>query len=76
MVVGFSTLQLPLLGGTLLPSPDLALSFPTGAQGKVDVAFPWPALPPGTDVWFQSWSLDFGAPEFWAASNALRATAQ
>lgn len=76
MIVGFSTLQLPLLGGTLMPTPDLAASFPTGAQGKVDVTFPWPSLAPGTSVWFQSWSLDFGAPEFWAASNALLAISQ
>lgn len=76
MVVGFSTLQLPLLGGTLMPAPDFAVSFPTGALGKVDVTFPWPSLAPGTNVWFQSWSLDFGAPEFWAASNALLAIGQ
>jgi Beta-propeller repeat len=76
MVVGFSTIELPLLGGTLVPSPDIALPFPTGAQGSIDASFSWPSLAAGTNVWFQCWSYDPGAPEGWAASNALRVIAQ
>ncbi len=71
IVAGFSLLELPLLGGTLVPSPDVHAPILATAQGSLDLTFPWPALAPGTELTAQAWFFDPGAPQGWSASNAL-----
>ncbi len=71
--VGVSELYLPLLGGTLVPSPDAHFKLNSNALGSIDFHFPWPNLTPGAVLTFQAWCLDLGSPVFFSASNALRA---
>ena len=72
--LGFSQLDLPFKGGVLCPSPDVIVpSLPVSSAGELVVAFPWPAgIPAGTNLWWQSWVLDAGAPKGLGASNCLR----
>jgi hypothetical protein len=70
LVVGFSQLGIPLLGGTLVPFPNVAIPLATDGAGAIDVVFPWPPSPQVT-LTAQVWVLDPGAPQGWSASNAL-----
>jgi hypothetical protein len=74
--IGFSEFALPLLGGTLVPTPEIIVPFVTNALGKLDISFIWPTLAASTEVLFQFWSADSGAQQGWSATNALRAIAQ
>jgi len=72
LVVGLSSLDLPLKGGTLIPAPDLLVPLGTNAQGAMDLSFAWPAAPAGLALTLQLWIKDQGAVQGWSASNALR----
>ncbi len=74
LVMGSSSVQLPLLGGTLVPSPDLVVpGLPIGFGGHVDLTFTWPCgVGAGTGFWFQHWYPDAAAIRGVAASNGLR----
>lgn len=75
-VAGFSTLNVPLLGGVLVPQPDLFTAgvLTTDALGSVSMGGIWPpGVAGGTRVYVQVWTLDPGAPLGASASNALRA---
>ena len=75
LVIGLSTASAPLLGGILVPSPDLVtLGLPTGALGSLTFSANWPALPSGTPVYFQYWILDPAGPQAVSASNGLSGT--
>ena len=76
VAVGSSQLNLPLLGGTLVSSADVAvLSLPTTSLGTLALPFSWPkGLPSGLPTYLQAWVLDAGAPQGVAASNGLVAT--
>ena len=77
VVIGFSEINLPLLGGTLVPNADAILpAVFTNALGEVTVPFTWPGLAPPAVATFQTWIFDPGAPQSFAATNALRAYAQ
>ena len=73
LVTGGSQVDLPALGGTLVPSPDaITANLPIDAFGHHTLAFPWPSGPPsGVTFYLQSWVVDPGAPELFAASNGL-----
>jgi len=77
LVIGFSELDAPFLGGTLIPSPDAIVYLPTDAAGDVhaDGAIPR-NLPAGTDLWMHAWWPDPGGPAGFAASNALHGVTQ
>lgn len=75
LFVGASRVDLPLLGGTLVPSPDLALPLITNASGTVVLAAPWPAgVPTSAIFYFQAWIADPSGPLGVTASNAIDAT--
>jgi hypothetical protein len=75
-VGGFSEVNLPLLGGTLVPFPDAVIPAQAGPTGWLDLVFPRPNLAPGTLFTVQAWCLDPAAPQSFGASNGLRAIAQ
>lgn len=76
LVAGGSQLALPILGGVLVPSPDvLVFGLATSAQGELAHAFAWPGgIPTGASLYFQAWTADAAAPQGWSASNGLAAT--
>ena len=74
-MVGFSTLFIPLEGGTLVPSLDLIVPLGTSPAGAVTIAdvFP-PGAPSGFSFHVQFWITDPAGPFGWAASNGLTGT--
>lgn len=60
LVGGLSSLNAPLLGGVLIPTPDQL--FPvlfTDAAGQANLKFKWPInLPSGNDTFWQAWVVD------------------
>lgn len=72
-VLGTSRVNLPLLGGVLVPAPDLVLGALTLSQsGTLSLPLTWPAgSPRGFELTFQAWIGDPAAPAGLAASNAL-----
>ncbi len=75
LIIGFSELHFPVLGGTLVPSPDIVVSgLAVTHAGGLDLAFPvGGGLPPG-DLVFQYWILDPSGPQGVTASNAVKGT--
>ncbi len=72
MVIGLAAVFLPILGGTLVPSPDVTLPIATDATGRATLPFTQGApMPPATRLYAQWWILDGGAPAGLAASNGL-----
>jgi hypothetical protein len=71
-VVGASAVNLPLFGGTLVPSPHMVKPVVTDASGAAALAgVPWPSGASGGQIYAQAWILDPAAPAGVAASNAL-----
>jgi hypothetical protein len=75
LAVGFSALNLPVAGGTLIPNLDIVLAdLPLDASGALALSGSWPVgLQPGTSVYLQAWFLDSGAPSGLSSTNALAA---
>jgi hypothetical protein len=72
---GFSLANAPVLGGVLLPAPDVVRLFNTSAAGTLSLPFTWPAgLPSDLDTYYQIWVPDAGAPFGYAASNGMQGT--
>lgn len=76
LVVGFGQENAPLLGGTLVPTPDVLLPFHTNSNGKLNLFGDWPAgVPSGQPTYFQLWIEDAAGPQGYSASNGLAAVA-
>jgi hypothetical protein len=75
-VVGLSQIALPIVGGVLVPSPDLLFPQTTSGAGSASLS---PALlqplPSGQQVTVQVWLIDPAGFAGWAASNAIAASA-
>ncbi|MHC5212375.1 MAG: choice-of-anchor tandem repeat NxxGxxAF-containing protein [Planctomycetota bacterium] len=74
LLAGFSIVNQPFRGGTLVPSVDVApLLFFSDPGGVLDL--PWtswpPGLPPCSEFVLQAWIVDAGGPFGAAASNGL-----
>jgi hypothetical protein len=76
LVAGLSELDAPFKGGTMMPVPDILLPMSMAPQGALDLAFSWPAAPPGVVLTVQFWFKSLGEVASWSASNALQLTAQ
>ncbi|MFO1078300.1 MAG: right-handed parallel beta-helix repeat-containing protein [Planctomycetota bacterium] len=75
-VLGFSQARLPLMGGTLVPSPDALVVSLTSSAGAASLALPLAvALPTGLELSVQVCILDPAGPFGWAAANAIAAIA-
>jgi hypothetical protein len=73
-LLGWSTAAAPRprFGGVLHPAPGFRmLSVPVDPSGRVDLTFPWPALPVGVPLVLQAGVLDPAAVGGVALSNAL-----
>jgi hypothetical protein len=74
LVAGASRVDLPFLGGVMVPSMDVIVWGQTDSMGGAVLSTDWPELlPSGTQVFFQQWVLDVGAPFGASASNGLSA---
>jgi hypothetical protein len=76
IILGFSELSVPFMGGVLVPSPDRIVGpFFLDGNGELAVSATWPAgVPAGTKAWWQTWTMDVGSIGGFAGSNALRST--
>lgn len=62
----------PLFGGILVPRPDVSLPFTTDRFGTTSLGLTLPGVvPPGVDVFVQSWLVDAAGPLGFAAANAI-----
>lgn len=77
LAIGGQALNLPILGGVLVPEPTLIVGQMTTAAGSASFQALWPAsLPAGQSLYFQYWIQDPAATFGFAASNGLQAIAQ
>jgi len=71
---GSRAVNVPLLGGTFVPSRDLGVVRTTlDLYGQLTLTGAWPAgIPSGSEVYVQVWFPDAGGPAGAAATNAIR----
>jgi hypothetical protein len=75
LFVSFASFPAPFKGGILATLPlGLTVSFLTDANGTVPLAFPWPTLPAGFNLFFQYGIQDPAASFNVSLSNAQKAT--
>jgi cytochrome c len=74
LVVGFTALNAPFKGGTLVPDAEIVLPMPVSATGEIDLAFTWPPAPSGVDTFVQYWIQDPVGPKGFSASHAVQGT--
>lgn len=73
-VIGSLRLDVPLLGGQLVPLPEFVIADTTDASGEASLGLTWPpGLPSGATFYAQTWVLDPAGPRGAAATNALEA---
>jgi outer membrane protein assembly factor BamB len=75
-ILGASALNVPVFGGTLVPSLDVTLVAAFDAQGQWSLGLPWPAgVATGASFWWQLAVLDNTGPAGLTASAGLRSVA-
>jgi FG-GAP-like repeat len=75
LVIGGSVINIPLLGGTLVPAPDVLLPFSTNGSGVGSFTTLYPAGKPDcVTFYFQVWLIDAAGPQGVSASNGLSGT--
>ena len=73
--ISFTSTPVNFFGGTIYANPfNVQLIFIANAGGGFSGAAPWPALPPGTEVWFQFLVEDNTVIFGITLSNAMKAT--
>lgn len=72
-VVGFLAGYMPLVGGVLIPNPDVVLFTYTSPTGQASLSLQWPAVAPPFGVFFQYGVFDPMALQGVSMSNALQA---
>ncbi len=76
-VAGGGEVMVPVLGGVLVPNPDVLLAFVTDAHGRSTFEPVMPApVPVGAILALQAWLLDPAGPAGFAASNGTATVAQ
>lgn len=73
LVLGIARIDLPLLGGVLVPAPNAVVAvLQTDGAGSAQSALPVPlSSAAGLPTYWQAWVLDAGGPAGFAASNGL-----
>lgn len=73
LFIGFSELNAPLLGGTLVPAPDIVVAgLVTDASGSATLGGVFPSgVAPGFVFWAQFWVEDPAAGFGYSSSNAV-----
>jgi hypothetical protein len=75
LVVGFADINVPFLGGVLVPdlaAPGFLALLGTDGLGRVLIQDSWPSgVPLGLTLYLQFWLPDAGGPFGYSASNAL-----
>jgi len=75
LVIGFAEQDLPLKGGTLVPTFNLLLTLGTDGAGDLSLNGTMPSgVPSGTNLYFQYLILDAGGVHGMSFSNGLQAT--
>lgn len=76
LIVGFSRIDVPFKGGTLVPAADVLYILSTNGSGNLPINTTWaPGLSPGFSAYFQYWIQDpAGVPGNHSGSNALQVT--
>lgn len=76
LILGATAVNLPFLGGILVPAPTVVVpGIVTDAAGEWHLPSVLPAVvPPGVDLYLQTWVADTSATLGYSASNALRGT--
>jgi hypothetical protein len=75
-ILGASALNVPVFGGTLVPSLDVTLVAAFDGQGRWSLGLPWPAgVATGASFWWQLAVLDNTGPAGLTASAGLRSDA-
>ena len=65
--------NVPFLGGTLVPLPDLIVLLTTNFRGEINLPYTWPSgFPPGFPMYLQYFVEDPSGPRGFSASNAVR----
>ncbi|MHC4262693.1 MAG: M12 family metallo-peptidase [Planctomycetota bacterium] len=74
-VIGLQEASIPLFSGTLVPSPDLLVSFvPDGDPYTLAPATITGTFPDGVDLYFQHWVLEPSSADGIVATNGMRVT--
>ena len=73
LVVGFTRLDAPFAGGTLVPFPDAIFAgLVTDPAGGLVLDATWPPdVPAGFETYYQFWIFDPAGPAGLSASNGL-----
>jgi Tol biopolymer transport system component len=72
LIAGLDQIDLPLLGGVLVPLPVWVLPSTLDAAGAAALDVAWPlGVPSGLALYAQAWTLDAAGPQGVAASNAV-----
>lgn len=75
VVLGANAVNLPFMGGVLVPNPTILVALTTTAAGGLTLQSTWPAgIPAGTTVCTQMWIQDPAASFGYSASNGLLGT--
>jgi hypothetical protein len=71
LVLGARRVDLPFLGGTLVPAPDVVMTGLCDGVGRFALEFAWPPNLPSVPLWWQGWVADAAGPQGATASNAV-----
>ena len=72
LVSGVWAIELPLLGGVLVPYPHVVKSMSTDSAGTLSLSAQWPlGIAPGTSIVHQVWIGDAAAAQGFSASKGL-----
>lgn len=72
LLVGVAPASIPLLGGVLVPQPQLLLPLVMDGEGRASLTSRWPVgLPPSTSLWSQAWTADPLGPLGFLATDGL-----
>lgn len=77
LIIGVTNISTQFYGGTLIPSPNLVISVPTGPSGGLAIPTIYPmGVLAGVPIYMQYWIQDPTGPVGLTASNAITATTE